>query len=548
MRKVIILFALLIPFIGSAQTTYQIDASDDPRPIIRSDVHKMPETARTKDTVLPTPNFSYGIQSKRYSTSFTLDTIKAAKLGSEPLQKLYRTYTRIGLGNYTSMMGEFNVMSLRSKNSVWGVHLGHWSAGSGPKNVAGEYAGFSSQNIDLFGKRFTKKHELSAGFGFDRDVVYNYGSTAESNIFTRDYSRQKYNFYNTELGVKSFYSDSDAVNHNVRFGYQHFDNRVGVTEDRILLDANASRYIRTELLDATFGVDYNRVSGLGDTSASTIVKFIPRFTAQGKKFKAYAAMALFHETNLGGGTYFYPTFYGEYDIVNHIIVPYIYYGGTLERNNYHSLAGTNPFIASYNAVQLRNTQTSRNLEIGLKGSLSSEVFYQVSASMYKLRNAPFFVNTTLLDEPMQNKFNVVYDGADVVHVGGQLGWQKREKIKVIAGGDWYQYSMDTELKPWHTPTLRLNLLVAYNLADKILVHSEVYYLNGQYARTGTAATGFGMTTLKGLVDVNLGAEYRYNKYLSFYIDFRNIANQRYMRWNGYPTQKFNFMGGLTYTF
>lgn len=546
MKKLVIVLAILLPAIGKAQ--FEIIAGTDPSPIIRSEVRKIPEVARTKDTVLPVPNFNYGIQSKKYATSFGLDTILPAKMGSEPLQKLYRTYTKVGVGNYSSFMGEFNVMSVRSKNGSWGLHAGHWSAGSGPKDVAGEYAGFSNQNVDLFGKRFTKKHELSGGFGFNRDVVYNYGSAADSNVFTKDYTRQKYNFYNTEFGVKSFYSDSDAVNHNIRFGYQHFDNRFGVTEDRVLLNANANRYIRTEMLDATFGVDYNRVSGLGDTSTSTIVKFIPRFIAQGKKYLVYAGCGIYHETTLDGATHFFPQFYAQYDIVNHIIIPYVSYGGELERNNYHSLAVTNPFIASYNAVELRNTQRARALEVGLKGTLSAEVFYQVSASMYKLRNAPFFVNTTFADEPMQNKFNVVYDGADVLHVGGQIGWQKREKIKIIASGDWFQYSMDTELKPWHTPTLRMSLLASYNLEDKILVHSEVYYLNGQYARTGTAALGYGVTNLKGLVDLNLGVEYRYNKYLSFYVDFRNIANQRYMRWNGYPTQKFNLMGGLTYTF
>jgi outer membrane receptor protein involved in Fe transport len=315
-----------------------------------------------------------------------------------------------------------------------------------------------------------------------------------------------------------------------------------------LFTANGSRFIRTELLDATFGIDYNRVSGLGDTSNSVIVKFIPRFTAQGDKYTVSVAGAIFHESNGGGQTYVYPRFHAQYDIVNHIIIPYLSLSGSLERNNYRSLSNVNPFMASYNAVNLRNTQRLWELEIGLKGTLSSEVSYQISASRYELRNAPFFVNTTLLDEPMQNKFNVVYDGADVLHVGGQIGWQQREKIKVIASGDWYQYSMDTELKPWHTPTLRLSLLTAYSLQDKIMIHSEIYYLNGQYARTGTAATGYGVVNLKGLVDVNLGVEYRYNKYLSVFLDLRNIANQRYMRWNGYPTQKFNFTGGLTYTF
>lgn len=546
MKKLLIFLVLMLPLISFGQT-YQIEATDDPSPVIRTDVSKIPEPARTKDTVLPAPNFTYGIQSKRYTTSFGIDTIKAAKMGSEPLPKLYRTYAKIGVGNYSSFMGELSVMSVRSKNGAWGIHFGHWSAGSGPKSVAGEYSGFSNQNVDLFGKRFTKKHELSAGFGFDRNVVYNYGSAVESNVFTKDYTRQKYNFYNTELGVKSFYSDSEAVNHNVRFGFQHFDNRFGVTEDRVLLNATAGRYIRTEYLDAKFGIDYNRVSGFSDTANSTILSFEPKFTAQLNKMHVAAGIGLFHETDGPGATYFSPTFYFSYDIVNHIIIPYLSLGGSLSRNNYHSLAATNPFVSSLVATQLRNTRTKFELEIGLKGSLSSQVFYQVSASRKDVTNMPFFVNTTFAEDVLQNKFMAVYDGATIVHVGGQLGWQQRERIKLVVGGDWFQYSMNTELKPWHTPTLKLNLLAYYNIQDVILVYSEIYYLNGQYARTG-AAGSYGVKNLKGLVDVNLGVEYKYNKFLSLYVDFRNIGAQRYERWNGYPTQKFNLMGGLTYTF
>jgi hypothetical protein len=33
-----------------------------------------------------------------------------------------------------------------------------------------------------------------------------------------------------------------------------------------------------------------------------------------------------------------------------------------------------------------------------------------------------------------------------------------------------------------------------------------------------------------------------------FLNFNNIAGQRYERWYAYPTQKFNLLGGLTYTF
>jgi len=54
--------------------------------------------------------------------------------------------------------------------------------------------------------------------------------------------------------------------------------------------------------------------------------------------------------------------------------------------------------------------------------------------------------------------------------------------------------------------------------------------------------------LKGIFDANLGLEYRYTKKLSAFINFNNIGAVRYQRWEDYPTQRFNVLGGLTYSF
>jgi hypothetical protein len=52
--------------------------------------------------------------------------------------------------------------------------------------------------------------------------------------------------------------------------------------------------------------------------------------------------------------------------------------------------------------------------------------------------------------------------------------------------------------------------------------------------------------IPSLLDFNIGAEYRLTKMLSFWVNFNNIANFRYQRWYGYPTQQFNIIGGLTF--
>ena len=51
-----------------------------------------------------------------------------------------------------------------------------------------------------------------------------------------------------------------------------------------------------------------------------------------------------------------------------------------------------------------------------------------------------------------------------------------------------------------------------------------------------------------IADANLHLEYRYNSRFSAFLQFNNLAAQRYKRWNRYPVQGFQVMGGITFGF
>ena len=82
--------------------------------------------------------------------------------------------------------------------------------------------------------------------------------------------------------------------------------------------------------------------------------------------------------------------------------------------------------------------------------------------------------------------------------------------------------------------------------DIFTIGNQIAQLNELDVITGSTLVS--QKTLKGITDINVGAEYRYNKKLSAFVRFNNIAGMRYYRWNNYPTQKFNLMGGLTFSF
>jgi hypothetical protein len=55
-------------------------------------------------------------------------------------------------------------------------------------------------------------------------------------------------------------------------------------------------------------------------------------------------------------------------------------------------------------------------------------------------------------------------------------------------------------------------------------------------------------TLGFVADADLGVEFRYNTRISGFVNFNNVAAQRYRRWYNYPVQGFQAMVGVTVRF
>jgi outer membrane receptor protein involved in Fe transport len=94
----------------------------------------------------------------------------------------------------------------------------------------------------------------------------------------------------------------------------------------------------------------------------------------------------------------------------------------------------------------------------------------------------------------------------------------------------------------------------YNLYDKFLLNVDVNLEGWRRAQVFTAGKNtiaengqFGQK-LGFLADANIGLEYRYNKRISMFLNFNNVAAQRYKRWYNYPVQGFQVMLGATFRF
>jgi len=338
------------------------------------------------------------------------------------------------------------------------------------------------------------------------------------------------------------------VNHNVSLSYYNLQNYYRESENNIKLNALGSLFINKEKLNINFLTDFYNHKQSHDTLNDLIVSINPSFEANGKKWHADMGLTGTLD-NFKSKTkfYFYPQLNLYYDVYDNILIPYAGVNGGLQKNSMRSLSTENAFVDT--TLNYVNSNNKINLFGGLRGNLSSKTSYDARVMYSQVDNMHFFVMDYYTPNLIYNRFNVIYDNASVLNVTGQLKYQAKEKLTMIAKGNYFVYKTKTLTRAYHKPDLDITLSAIYNLKSKIIVRGDIYFMGNQWALTPKVKgeeTVFEPKLINGWADVNLQAEYRYSKMLSFFTRINNIASQRYYRWERYPSQKFNFMIGLSF--
>jgi hypothetical protein len=606
MKNTIIYTFCLLSFAtsGMTQVTKRNGQGDTLKTTIRtvfdykptvSDAKKLTETPSTIDNTLPKPVPQYLYGANCLETEFLPDSIQAASMKGEPLDPLYRGYVRAGAGNGVNYLGDLYLNSVRSRNGALGLEL-HGVGTQGAFTNATQ-APYNRWNGQLSGKKFFSKHALDANLFYNREQIQYYGYDLEDPSIYAIYSdasgtvfdfKQAYQKVGVNAKLKSFYTDSTKLNHTLEGYYNHWNDRNGSNnEDNIVLNAGVSRYFGHHQFKADLMADLNLVNyvdsfqyapiGTIDQSQSnTIAGIKPLMVSQWKKLRFEYGINVQAEIGATSSTpRLYPHLYAKYNLVKEVIIPYAGINGGLQRNNLRSLSEVNPFIWP-SLVTLKNTDETFRLYGGFRGSVSKKISYNLEAARYQQRNAPIYVNYNAsqynpgLTRFGQNYFVVNYATLGVFEMNGELMYHVGEKLQIVGTGTYRSYIQTTsEIMAWQRPTVLSSLTGFYQIQNKIIVKGQAHIIAGQWAKsyqsTHWTNSGeepvnkeFGIdsklnTPIYGIkiapiIDINIGMEYRYTERLSGFLNVNNLIAQRYQRWNQFPVQRFNILGGITYSF
>ncbi len=522
---------------------------------------KLIESPQFRDSVVPPPNFNYGLVPKRMETEFKIDTIKAAKLKGPggPLDRLYKGYVKAGVGTSTTPLFDLYYNSLRSRKQSIGAHAKHFSTRGGIPDVG--FSGFSENEINLWGKQFMREHSIKVAIDYNRIGVHHYGFLEADTVIDKKDIKQRFNSFGIGGEVSSYFKDSSRINHNVKLYYNNYSDINSSKEHNMLLDADFRTFFNSEQFILETALDYNSYqryfTPLIDTDPSEettinngILKLTPKIATSGDNWMVRVGLGVYANMSRSATFHFYPDAEAKYSLFDDIFIPYAGVTGGIKRNSFRSLSTTNPFVLS--KVNLLNTNQKYELYGGIRGTISSTTSFNVKVASSTLRDRPYFVNDTTYS--IENQFEVRYDTVNITAISGEISYHKSEKLTFYLRGDFYDYKPKTDDFAWDLPDYQFTLSTVYDLEDKLLARLDVFMVGERVGKTltglqgNTPIGGEFPVTLDSYVDVNFGLEYRYTKRLSAFINFNNIAAKRYQKWNKYPVQGFNALGGITYSF
>ncbi|MBW7868040.1 MAG: hypothetical protein H3C31_06925 [Brumimicrobium sp.] len=550
--------------------------------------YRISSRPKTIDTTIYSPVVDYPYLVIQKETSFNVEEIKPATIKQRAqLTQLYNGYAKIAGGNMLMGLGEIYYNSSRSRKFNWGFHGKHLSEWGKIKKYAP--AQYDISNIKAFGKVEESRYSYGGQLFYQNQGLHYYGFRNPN--ASKDSTLQRYQTIGFNGFFDSHRKDSAMFNYRIGVEYENFHGRkpkmdtlkdwygrenYAALKTRWQYNATTNKLLSNLRADLDFSFNqykygvkgehlinpYDSIFTALDTtyhpldtgilSNDFIIYLRPVTSFYGVQGKLHFLIG--GELALDFGSKFraslYPLAEVKYSLFNDIFIPYAGIKGGLKQQRYGSLAGRNEFIASN--VNLVN-ESQYEVHGGFKGTLSSSISFNTQFSYGHYRNRALFVNDTIYSSG--NKFGVIYDTLNIATISASISYQKNEKLKIDAIGRFHSYETKNNPYAWNLPQFEVILRGYYNIFSKLIVRADVTLETGRYARMYDKTVegvkmqdGIYYKKLGVLVDANLGVEYRWSKRFSIFVEFNNLAAQKYQRWYEYPVSNFQFMAGLTFRF
>ena len=563
---ILIVITLNVSWVFAQNDTIRTGVIDVVKPYTPSisDAFKVKEIPSTDDEVTTTKkDIQYNIFSIPVASTFTPAKGKAAVVEQQAPEKIFDNYATVGVGTYTTLLGEVYVSHALSNTESFGGYISHHSSQGGIESLAFD-DNFSDSKLNLNYSSNLRDLTWNVEGGFQHQTFNWYGVPAfQIEEATNDGIATGHSFYNAHLGSDITFIDTYINSASVFF--RRFGDDQGSAENRFSAHVKVDVPINSEELATVLKFDY--LGGAFDRSydVDEELKYGNFFVGLSSAYEMrqddlsvnFGASVFYLNDRESGDSkiYLYPNVTATYRLVNDVLIAYGGIKGDLIQNSYYGFANENPFMSP--TLFIQPTDQLYNAFVGLKGKISSHMSYNFSGRYISDRNKALFRNNEITSNSDQNysygnSFGIVYDDIKTYSIAGEINVDVNRNFTLGIKAEYFNYTSDTQDEAWNLPDIKGSVFLDYQISDQWFAGANLYYVGERkdqlFLNDGVTVTSPFTMTLDSFFDANLHLGYHITDQFSVFAKGNNLGNQGYQRWQNFPVQSIQFLAGATYKF
>lgn len=472
--------------------------------------------------------------------------IKVFTVKSEDLPLLDKHYVRAGFGNYFTPYIDLFTGSGRNKEYIYSANVKHLSSKNGPVN---KKASGNSQNLlDFSGKyNLSDQSSIRGNINYERLGYKYYGYhlvPEDTTVYTlpEDYStKQALNFFTTNVGYETKLGENFLF--DLAGGYAITGDKNNAKERQVSLNTSG-KYSLSEESIIKLDIETFFTKRKDSSSISrNYMSFKPMYFYKKGNLNVNAGAKVVYDNDTisdRSNVHVYPQLHAEFKVVDQLSA-YGGFTGDMIRNTYRSMVQQNRYLGS--DFVILNTNKAIEFYGGIKGSLNDKLSYDVRLAYQNYKYFNFYINAPLA--PMEFVTAYDEDNTTVMNFKSELKYSKPEAFNLALSIDLNSYNLSNFDYAYHRPVMQSKVAGEYKITKNFNVKTDIFYISG--LKSLDVLTGESVK-LDPIIDLNLGAEYCFNKKLSAFIELNNLLSKKYQYYQYYPVRGLNLMLGATYSF
>jgi hypothetical protein len=532
-------FALAAAQAQEPNKSKTIDITSTFKPVLR-EASKINFNATEPATDTAKPRLNYNIPAQNLFFTYQPTGLNPVALKVDSLTSWqYSNYLKAGIGNVHQPFVKAGFSFGDNSSTFFNIFASHYtSKGDLPFQKNSQTAVGAAATY-----KTAKNLEWNGSVGFSSDDYYLYGYRPDSLEFTKDQLRQRFQTIEAKVDFRNIHSTEFGLNY-------HPSVRVSGFTDNHDPKGSETNTVVNLPLEKTFGETFGfNLGATADLTNYKKGKDAGKTTDQNNLYLVSAAVTA-KTTNL----YVHAGILPSWDQKSFHMLPNIMadittsdqkftvqlgWVGYYDKGSYQRFASINPWLAQPDS--LLNTRIIEYYG-GLKGSLGDHFSWSTKLGVITYHNMTLWVNDTTDGKT----FNIIYEPKmNSLQLHSEIGYNIGEKFSATAALTFNNYyGLKQEQRAWGLIPVELNAGLRWRMLKDLWLTSELWTWKGARYR-GKNGESFKSDRA---VDLNAGAEFRITKNFNLWVQFNNILDDRYQRWNQYEVFGFSILGGITYSF